>query len=103
MEVVHPRRTAAQADAPERTALHIPEATSRVLDLQLKELVDDGLASETIFTELPPRSVYAITPLGMSLVPIIDAMLQWGEKNRGLFERKYGHRATASDPTGKNI
>lgn len=80
-----------------------PEATPRVLDLQLRELVDDGLASKTIFPELPPRSVYAITPLGMSLVPIIDAMLQWGEKNRGLFERKYGHRATASDPTGKNI
>ena len=26
MEVVHPRRTAAQADAPERTAPHIPRS-----------------------------------------------------------------------------
>ena len=40
--------------------------------------------------ELPPRSEYAITPLGMTLIPIIDAMIAWGEKNTELFERKYG-------------
>ena len=38
-----------------------PEATPRVLDMQLKELVEDGLVSKTIFPELPPRSEYAIT------------------------------------------
>ena len=52
-----------------------PEATPRVLDLQLKELVEDGLVSKTIYPELPPRSEYAITPLGMTLIPIIDAMI----------------------------
>lgn len=67
-----------------------PEATPRVLDLQLKELVDDGLVSKTIFPEWPPRSEYSITPLGMTLIPIIDAMIAWGEKNTGLFEKKYG-------------
>lgn len=67
-----------------------PEATPRVLDLQLKELVEDGLVSKTIYPELPPRSEYAITPLGMTLIPIIDAMLEWGEKNKALFEAKYG-------------
>ena len=63
-----------------------PEATPRVLDLQLKELVEDGLVSKTIYPELPPRSEYAITPLGMTLIPIIDAMIAWGEKNTELFE-----------------
>ena len=58
----------------------LPEAAPRVLDLQLKELVDDGLVAKTIYPELPPRSEYAITPLGMSLIPIIDAMLEWGVK-----------------------
>ena len=43
-----------------------PEATPRVLDMQLKELVEDGLVAKTIFPELPPRSEYAITPLGMT-------------------------------------
>ncbi len=68
----------------------LPEAAPRVLDLQLKELVDDGLVAKTIYPELPPRSEYAITPLGMTLIPIIDAMLEWGRKNEGLFTKKYG-------------
>ena len=68
----------------------LPEAAPRVLDLQLKELVDDGLVAKTIYPELPPRSEYAITPLGMSLIPIIDAMLEWGVKNDALFAEKYG-------------
>ena len=68
----------------------LPEATPRVLDLQLKELVEDGLVEKTIYAELPPRSQYSITPLGMTLIPIIDAMLAWGTKNKALFERKYG-------------
>lgn len=67
-----------------------PEATPRVLDLQLKELVEDELVSKTIFPEWPPRSEYSITPLGMTLIPIIDAMIAWGEKNTRLFEKKYG-------------
>lgn len=52
----------------------LPEATPRVLDLQLKEMVEDGLIAKTIYPELPPRSEYSITSLGMTLIPIIDAM-----------------------------
>ncbi|MDE6877243.1 MAG: helix-turn-helix transcriptional regulator, partial [Alistipes sp.] len=47
----------------------LPEAAPRVLDLQLKELAEDGLGAKTIFAELPPRSEYAITGLGRSLLP----------------------------------
>ncbi|MDE5760832.1 MAG: helix-turn-helix transcriptional regulator, partial [Bacteroides sp.] len=67
-----------------------PEAPPRVLDLQLKELVEDGLVAKTIYPELPPRSEYAITPLGMTLIPIIDAMIEWGNRNTEVFEKKYG-------------
>ena len=67
----------------------LPEATPRVLDIQLKELVDDGLVIKTIYPELPPRSEYSISELGMSLIPIIDSMLAWGEQHMDLFEKKY--------------
>lgn len=70
----------------------LPEAAPRVLDLQLKELTADGLVRKTIFAELPPRSEYSITELGTTLLPIIDAMLEWGAKNKALFERKYGKK-----------
>lgn len=69
-----------------------PEAAPRVLDLQLKELTEDGLVSKTIYPELPPRSEYAITALGQTLLPIIDAMIEWGNKNADLFEKKYGKK-----------
>lgn len=68
----------------------LPEAAPRVLDIQLKEMLADGLVAKTIFPELPPRSEYQITALGKSLLPIIDAMLKWGEDHFEIFEKKYG-------------
>lgn len=38
----------------------LPEAAPRVLDIQLKEMLEDGLVGKTIFPELPPRSEYHI-------------------------------------------
>ena len=70
----------------------LPEAAPRVLDIQLKQMVEDGLVSKTIFPELPPRSEYSITDLGKSLLPIIDAMLTWGKEHMDLFITKYGHK-----------
>ncbi|MBD5356406.1 MAG: helix-turn-helix transcriptional regulator [Bacteroides sp.] len=68
----------------------LPEAAPRVLDIQLKEMVEDGLVVKIIYPELPPRSEYTITDLGKSLLPIIDAMLKWGVDHMDLFIRKYG-------------
>lgn len=67
----------------------LPEAAPRVLDIQLKEMVADGLVEKKIFPELPPRSEYKITGLGLSLIPIIDSMLKWGQEHMDLFENKY--------------
>lgn len=67
----------------------LPEAAPRVLDIQLKELVEDGLVEKTIYPELPPRSEYRITDLGKSLIPIIDSMLRWGKDHYDIFLRKY--------------
>ncbi len=70
----------------------LPEATPRVLDIQLKEMMEDGLVNRTIFPERPPRSEYTITELGKSLLPIIDLMLEWGKNHYEIFEKKYGKK-----------
>lgn len=65
----------------------LSEAAPRVLDIQLKELERNGLVGKTVFPELPPRSVYFITELGRSLLPIIDSMIEWGESHRKIFDK----------------
>lgn len=78
-----------EAMRPSEIHKRLSEAAPRVLDIQLKEMVEDGLVIKTIFPELPPRSEYRITPLGQSLIPIIDSMLVWGEEHMSLFKQKY--------------
>ena len=40
---------------------------------------DSGLLTRTVYAEVPPRVEYALTPLGMSLRPVLDALWTWGE------------------------
>ena len=57
----------------------IPGATRRVLNVQLNQLEQHGLISKKIFAELPPRSEYALTKLGKSVLPIVNALGKWGD------------------------
>ncbi len=77
---------------PSEVHQRLPEAAPRVLDIQLKEMVEDGLVAKEIFPELPPHSEYMITELGKSLLPIIDMMLTWGTEHFYIFEKKYAPR-----------
>lgn len=55
-----------------------PEANSRVINQQLKELEMYGIIEKKIFAELPPHSEYSITPVGRTLLPIIERLEEWG-------------------------
>lgn len=59
----------------------LPSVTQRMLTKQLRELEESGLLSRTVFPVVPPHVEYALTPLGTSLRPIIQAMAVWGEEN----------------------
>ncbi|MVN77482.1 transcriptional regulator [Hymenobacter sp. HMF4947] len=65
----------------------IPSATRRVLNVQLSELEQHGLVRKTIFPELPPKVEYQLTPLGQSLLPVIEVMEQWGNAHRAELEQ----------------
>ncbi len=56
--------------------------TDRALTLPLRELEEHGLVTRTVFPTVPPQVEYAITPLGLSAVPVIRAMQVYGETLR---------------------
>jgi DNA-binding HxlR family transcriptional regulator len=64
----------------------LPDATRRVLNVQLKELEDHGMIEKKIYHQLPPKVEYSLTEIGSSLMPIIDAMNLWGDTNRSFLE-----------------
>jgi len=80
----------ALGETPKRPSqLHreIPEAISRVLDQNLRELEAHGIIEKKIYAELPPHSEYALTELGKSVLPLIDILDEWGENHRYIFEK----------------
>ncbi len=52
--------------------------SQKVLTDSLRALEADGIITRTVYPEVPPRVEYALSPLGQSMKPILDAMEQWG-------------------------
>lgn len=59
----------------------IPQATRRVLDAQLGELLMHNLIKKKVYNETVPHVEYQLTDLGQSLMLVINIMGQWGEDN----------------------
>ena len=55
-----------------------PNATERMITLQLRELEADGVISRHVYAEVPPRVEYEVTEFGRSLEPILLLMQEWG-------------------------
>ena len=56
----------------------VPQATAKMLSQQLREMESDELVSRKVYPVVPPKTEYALTDLGRSLVPIVKAMDKWG-------------------------
>lgn len=56
----------------------IPGISQKVLTENLRVMEADGLVTRTVYPEVPPRVEYALSELGNSMRPIMDAMEVWG-------------------------
>ncbi len=56
-----------------------PNATERMITLQLRELEADGVLSRHVYQEVPPRVEYRLTDFGRSLEKLLVDMRDWGE------------------------
>lgn len=59
--------------------------SNRILTKQLRELEQDNIISRNIYDENPPRVEYLMTERGMTLLPIVDAMFDWGRQNMAFY------------------
>jgi DNA-binding HxlR family transcriptional regulator len=59
----------------------IPLISKQMLVNQLRELEEDGIIDRIIYAEIPPRVEYKVTDYGMSLMPVISVLQDWGVKD----------------------
>ncbi len=52
--------------------------SQKVLTDSLRSMEADGIITRTVYPEVPPRVEYALSPLGETMRPILDAMQAWG-------------------------
>lgn len=52
--------------------------SQKVLTDSLRSMESDGIITRTVYPEVPPRVEYALSPLGESMRPILNAMQDWG-------------------------
>lgn len=53
---------------------------AKTLTERLRRMEGQGLLRRTVYPEIPPRVEYALTAKGEALLPILDAIRQYGER-----------------------
>lgn len=70
----------------------IPEASRRMLNVQLNELEAHDLVTKVIYPVLPPKVEYSLTEFGKTLIPVIAALGKWGDDNEEHLRKVIGDR-----------
>jgi DNA-binding HxlR family transcriptional regulator len=74
----------ALAEGPQRysaLARTIAGVSQKMLTQTLRALERDGLLTRTVTPSVPVRVDYALTPLGRSLLPVLQAIKGWAESH----------------------
>ena len=62
----------------------LPGVNTKMLTKQLRELEEDGIIRRKVYPEVPPRVEYTITDFGRTLIPILEALCNWGAEYLGI-------------------
>ena len=65
-----------------------PTISHRMLTLELRKLEDAGIVQRAEFGGYPLRVEYDLTPAGLKLVPLMDALGDWWEEVQERTERE---------------
>lgn len=60
----------------------IGNISHKTLSLSLKELEADDLIVRKEYPQVPPKVEYSLSEKGKTLIPILDALCEWGDQHR---------------------
>src|SRR5688572_14621542 len=82
---------------PSQLQRKIPDASRRVLNIQLNELEEHELISKVIYPVVPPKVEYSLTEFGQTLIPVIAALGQWSNEHEERLRDVLMKQAVSSD------
>ena len=62
--------------------------SQKVLTDSLRSMEAGGIVTRTVYPEVPPRVEYALSELGESMRPVMDAMEKWGINYKNQLQTK---------------
>lgn len=65
----------------------IPGITHKMLSSQLKELENYQLIHRKEYQQIPPKVEYSLSEKGVSLLPLLGLMYEWGEENMSAIQK----------------
>lgn len=69
--------------------------SQKVLTDSLRSMENDGLIIRTVYPEVPPRVEYSLSELGLTLKPILDSMVEWGNAYKKCRKKFSGRKRKA--------
>ena len=58
----------------------LPDITTKMLTQTLRELEEDNLIIREMYHEVPPKVEYSLSHTGLELIPFINYLHNWGQK-----------------------
>ncbi|WP_126243407.1 winged helix-turn-helix transcriptional regulator [Chitinophaga rhizosphaerae] len=74
------------------------DITHATLTAQLRELEADGVIERKVYAVSPPKVEYKLSALGKQLIPVMQALCDWGDAYR---QRDSGLAARAEEGTAE--
>nr|WP_214828611.1 helix-turn-helix domain-containing protein [Exiguobacterium algae] len=56
----------------------LPKISQKILTAQLRDLEEQEVIVRTVYPEVPPRVDYQLSEYGKTLIPVLEAMNEWG-------------------------
>lgn len=57
------------------------QVTHKMLSNQLKQLESNNLIVRKEYPQIPPKVEYSLSPKGLTLMPVLQALCAWGEEH----------------------